>query len=577
MNDLKAQFSLLAEGGYLGDSEGEDAYAYLRASSERQVEEGSSFPRQLESIHRAAQREGLRISLDLVLFDDGYTGFEFEHRPALLKLRHELHSNPRARHLVIEDIDRLSRNADWQQGFLLEEFSRHEIQVHFFTHPGSQLERYIRGYIAQEGMNKDIERMRMGNVYKAMDGRVTAKRPRYGYLISDPKDSRYELHPEESRVIRWVYQRLIYEGWTLYQIAKQLNDQGVPTRFRTGFWTASTLYQLVKSTVYKGEFYANRHYQVKTGEFNELGRPKRTNRQRPRSEWIRVEVPSIVSAEEWDQAQEALRRNASRSSRNAKKREWLLTGFLKCAICRVFTFVAILGGTKRSPLRYHGCSSRNSEKARMLGTACYSPYLRADDLERSVWEEIERVIYDPHLILRRLEEREQEERHKNYLDRLATIDGQLAELANAQRKFEAAYRREIYTLDEFEEKMKRLRRDNEELETDKVQIMASLSQLRAVEEQERVVVAALAHLRERVDRARKEKCLENELPFELKRRILSLLVDVIWVDSAESTFTIDGVIRGTFALAVGDRITIDLPVLLDLPDQVAFASSRRWQ
>ncbi len=96
MNDLKVEFSRLATDGYLGDPEGLDAYAYLRASSERQVEEGSSFPRQLESINKAATREGLRVPFDLIFFDDGFTGFEFEHRPALLRLRHETKSKSRA-------------------------------------------------------------------------------------------------------------------------------------------------------------------------------------------------------------------------------------------------------------------------------------------------------------------------------------------------------------------------------------------------------------------------------------------------------------------------------------------------
>ena len=124
MNDLRAEFKKVQTGGYLGSPDGEDAYAYLRASSERQVEEGSSFPRQLESIRKAAERDNLRVPFRLIFFDDGFSGFEFEHRPALLKVRHEVHSAPQATHLLIEDIDRLSRNADWQQGYLLEEFAR---------------------------------------------------------------------------------------------------------------------------------------------------------------------------------------------------------------------------------------------------------------------------------------------------------------------------------------------------------------------------------------------------------------------------------------------------------------------
>ena len=73
MNDLKAEFTKHAVNGYLGSFEGADSYAYLRASSERQVEEGSSFPRQILNIGKAALRENLRVPFELIFFDDGYT------------------------------------------------------------------------------------------------------------------------------------------------------------------------------------------------------------------------------------------------------------------------------------------------------------------------------------------------------------------------------------------------------------------------------------------------------------------------------------------------------------------------
>jgi site-specific DNA recombinase len=547
MNDLKTEFSKLANDGYLGEADGTDAYAYLRASSERQVEEGSSFPRQLESVHTAAKRENLRIPFDLIFFDDGFTGFEFEHRPALLKLRHETKTNPRANHLVIEDIDRLSRNADWQQGFLIEEFSRHRISIHFYINPGSQLERYVRGYIAQEGMKKDIERMRMGNLYKAMDGKVTARRPAFGYLKTDPKDSHYVLHPEESKIMRAIYEKLIYEGQTLYQIAKWLNDTKIPTRFKAGFWTAGTLYQLVKSPVYMGVFYANRNYHVPTGEYNEKGRPKRTNRIRPREEWIEIEVPAIVTSSEWDIAQETMRRNAKRSTRNGKKGLWLLQGFIKCAFCKDYSFVAITGNTKKNPRRYYGCSSRNSEKARKLDTACWTPYVYADELERRVWEEIEAVIYDPSIVVNRLDEKVNEEYMAGYQAQLDYIAKRLDDLTVEKTKFEAAYQRDIYTLDEFEVKMKDLRGKMHALEVSKAKVEAMLAETHSIEEKKQIVLKALERIRKQVEKARSKKRLPQEIPFELKRKILSTLVEAIWVNSVEKTFTIEGEIKGKFA------------------------------
>jgi site-specific DNA recombinase len=566
MNDLKGEFDRHQRNGYLGDPEGAEAYAYLRASSERQVEEGSSFPRQIESVHKAALRDKLRVPIELIFFDDGFSGFEFEHRPALLKLRHEVSHKARAAHLVIEDIDRLSRNADWQQGFLLEEFTRHKVTTHFYISPGSQLERYVRGYIAQEGMKKDIERMKQGNLFKALDGRVTARRARYGYIKTHPQNSYYELHPEQSKVMRWVYEELIYKGATLHTIASWLNDHNVPTRFKSKFWTASTLYQMVTSPVYKGEFYANVTYHVKTGKYNEKGKPKRICRKRPKSEWIKVECPSIVTPEEWDMAREALNRNAKVAKRNTRKRDWLLQGLVKCEFCKTFTLVGLYNDYRKwKP--YYFCASRRSEKARKLGTACYTPYLEAELLERRVWEELEKVIYDPAIIIRRLEEKRDEERTMGYQAQIDFMTQELAGLAKERAKLEAAYRRDIYNLDEFEEKMKDLKGKVEKLELSKAKVSAKLSETQSIEEQKQMVLSSLSQLRAEVEKAKHENRLPGEIPFALKRRLTTILVDVIWVNTKDRKFTIEGEVKGTFDL--------DDPVSGSNGDGFGFASSPR--
>jgi site-specific DNA recombinase len=575
MNNLKNEFLNLATDGYLGDPHGFDAYAYLRASSERQVEEGSSFTRQIENIHKAAARDGLRVPFSLIFFDDGYTGFEFEHRPALLKLRYEVRITPRAHYLVLEDIDRLSRNADWQQGFLLEELFRSGIEVHFYISPGSALERYVRGYMAQEEMKKARERMKMGSIYKAMAGKVTAKRPRYGYVITE--DSLYELHAEESKTMRWIYEKLIYDRLSLYKIAGTLNDWGIPTRFKTKFWTASTLIQLVKSPVYKGEFYANRHFGIPTGEYRENGKPKNKMVQRPREEWIFVPVPAIVTPEEWELAQEVLKDNAKRSMRNAKKREWLLIGLLKCDICHDYSYTAQTGSSNQRK-RYYKCNSWYSEKARGLDTCCKSPYVFADVLEKRVWEEIEKLIYDPEIILHRLEEKTHEEQIIGYEEQLAFVNRQLTELTREKEKFEAAYQRDIYTLDEFEEKMNDIRFRKNSLEVSLSKIEAKIAETYSLEEQKQVVIEALSNLRERVEKARKNGQVPKELPLELKRKILTLIVDVIWVNTVEQTFTIEGEINGTFSLDDSNDDNIP-PTNTNsaIGSNFGFLSSRRWR
>src|SRR5512140_469627 len=119
---FKDVFDSLAVDGCIGDSLGIPAYCYMRVSSSGQADEGrSGLPRQVRNIHEIAQEQGYRISWDMVFADD-HTGFEFDDRPELSRLRKEYTTSKcRAKAVVMEYLDRLSRNADWHQGFLLDE------------------------------------------------------------------------------------------------------------------------------------------------------------------------------------------------------------------------------------------------------------------------------------------------------------------------------------------------------------------------------------------------------------------------------------------------------------------------
>ena len=343
--DIGREFSSIAgSNGALGNPKGFVAYGYARVSTGAQAEEGASgLPRQLEAIQKTAVRDNLYVPFELLFVDDGYSGFEFEDRPAFTRLRHEMRSAKRADHVVVEEIDRLSRNAEWHQGFLLDEFARRKITVHFFHQPTSELERYIKGYIAQEAMRKEKERMRLGKIYKAMDGRVTASRAAYGYDLSDPKDTHYVINEEEAAIVQTVYNFLTMERKGLYEVADILNSWQVPGR-RGGLWSAGTLLNMVKNEVYKGWFITNRLTYEMTG-YDENGKKKRKWRKRPQEEWIRVPVPAIVSDEQWQEAQAVLQSNRSYAKRNAGSHSnWLLSGLVECQICH-YKYRAARGGT----------------------------------------------------------------------------------------------------------------------------------------------------------------------------------------------------------------------------------------
>lgn len=556
--DIRKEFERIAgDDGVLGDPNGPPAYAYIRVSSEAQSEDGKSgLPRQILHIHEKAKEVGACIPWDMVFADAGYSGFSFRNRPALTRLRQEVKTRPRAKRVFFEHLDRLSRNARWHQGYLLDEFEKAGIELVFWKPYGSEIERAVLGTISEQGMRMEIERMRDGYLDKARRGWVVAKRPAYGYMFVDaegkPKDNSrgetyYALHPEQSKVMRMVYEKLIYEGWTLYKLADWMNEHGIPTRFSATSWSAATLAPMVRNELYKGELYANRWMQVDTGEYREDGRPKRKMVQRPREEWILIKVPPIVTPEEWKLAQKTLRRNMKVAKRNMRKRKWLLSGFVRCALDG-YSYVAQMGGTRRKPIRYYGCRARFSNRAKDTGEYCRTPYIRADFLEQLVWSKIAEIIYDPELVISYLEKQYSASRREELEQELAYLNEQLEDMIGQKLRWREAYLREVIDLEEFEAYRSELAARANALEQEKAQIIARLEGTVDLEEQKRVVLSGLERLKAQIE--------GQDLPFELKRQILTLLVDDIWINGETKEMRIEGVIRENILLESPDALSL---------------------
>lgn len=547
---VKEAFDRLARNGCLGDPDGELAYCYIRVSSAQQAEDGrTGLPRQIEHCHQVASEHHLKISKEMLFTDDGFSGFEFANRPALSHLREEIKKQPRSRFVVIEHLDRLSRNARWHQGFLLDEFAKYHITTVFWKSFSSEIERAVLGTIAEEGMRSEISRMMEGMILKAKSGRITAKRPRFGYMFVDGagkvseksrKDTHYALHPEESKITRWIYDSIIREHKSLRMVAVDMNDKKIPTRFNGKIWCSGTIARIVSDPIYKGEFYAHRFHVVKTGRFNPNGRPRQMTRERPKEEWIKVAVPATLTPSEWQLAQDILTANQKRSTRNMKKRDWLLSAFCKCAICG-YGYIAVIGGSPNRPVRYYACNGRNQERGRVLKKACHSPYVRADELETFVWSKIEELLLNPDLVMRLLDEDDSAEQGREEEQHLQYIQSQLDENLRRYERWQKAYESEVISLDEFQGYRNEFHKQKTDLEEAKRVIESKVDKRLSREDQKGQILAGLAELREGLPQD------ENTgIPFEIRRRLLQQLLDCIWIDSHEKTIRFEGALKSSY-------------------------------
>jgi len=414
---IKTEFDALAINDTLGHPNGDLAFGYLRVSSSGQADEGrSGLPRQIQHVHEAALNHRLKIPWEFLYADDD-SGFEFTDRPDLSRLRQDNRLNERQAHAVVmEHLDRLSRNADWHQGYLLDEMKQFGIQAVFWKQFSSRIERVVMGAVAQDGMEQAKQRMAQGSIHKARSGRVTAKTPAYGYKLVDSlgnegptakKDTHYGIREEEAEVVRYIFRKVL-EGYPLRRIAIMLEGR-YPSPKRFTHWEPKMIELIVKRTVYKGEFIAHRSIEVKipansnpSSLTESVGKTVSRKIQCPQEEWIVVPVPAIVSLEDWEGANEIIANNKGRQEAIAP---FLLTGLITCATCG-YRYIGRLKKDRRgrNNIEYiftnYRCSARGSRgRAVSEKIGCNQKQISTRILDHSVWSVIYEVLLYPDIMI----------------------------------------------------------------------------------------------------------------------------------------------------------------------------------
>ncbi len=562
---FKKVFDELAQDDCIGDPNGKLAYAYVRVSSTDQAEEGrSGLPRQVRHVHEIALEQHLKIPWDMVYADD-YTGFEFRNRPRLTVLRREYASpQRRASYVVIEHIDRLSRNADWHQGYLLDEMKQYGVDTVFWKPFSGRVERAVMGAVAQDAMEQAQGRMYAGKIEKARDGRVTShSTPAFGYRLVDSKgregaaakkDSHYAICGPEAKIVRYIFEEVGLRGATLRQVAHYLQAT-CPPPIRAATWRHGAIRRIIRNPVYKGEFAAFRMKAVtiarptKDGLGTEL---IKTRVERSPEEWITVAVPAIVSAELWELANEVLRKNQVTSSRNGK-REYLLTGLLRCAQCGL-GFSGWSKKRKRNGKIYdnpaYRCNSKVQDRYFREHLHCSASVISCRVLDDAVWSVVCSLLLEPERLISILESEYRGERNVQHETQATYLQAQLEERRLEDEKLYRAYMAGVFDEQEYAERRKLLKEQRQRLEKELKAITRMILTRVQFEEQKQRILAISANVR--------ETGLILEAPFAVKKQILKMVVDQIVLDTHEGWFRIEGALPGFYRI---DEVTNDSIVI----------------
>ncbi|MCC6604604.1 MAG: recombinase family protein [Anaerolineae bacterium] len=538
--------------GELGDPHGELAYAYIRVSTAGQAEEGrSGLPRQLEHIHEKARQSFLRVSYSL-LFADDHTGFEFQNRPDLQRLISEVsRPNRAASHLLIENIDRLSRNAKWHQGYLLDLFERQSVSVHFWKAFSSEIERAVMGAISEQGMRNEIERMKQGMRHKAESGRITARRPTFGYKFVDSRgrpatdpasefrqDSHYVLDEDKAPVMQELFYRIV-GGESLNDVCNDFEERKVPTPKLAKHWATGNVSRMLKNPTYKGEYVANRFYFQE--EWSERSQKMvLRQRQRPKEEWIIIPVPPLVSPQIWDEAQEAMKRNLRSSKRNAKV-ECLMQGFLYCAHCgHLFRHGGVTGSSSKGKKarRFYICGSYHGNRVVRQHLYCKSPYVYTETLDPHVWNTVCQLANDPDILINLIDEEHDKFKRGELNDQLKYIDRQIKNCRVEEQQWDKAYAAKIFSLEEYKEKRAAVQSRINALEAEWEKVSEEVAILKIVEQKRELIYEKFKML--------KEVGFTPDMPFAEKRKMMAMLIDKVVIDSKNGWYRLEGSVQGTY-------------------------------
>ena len=508
------------------------AAIYARVSSTRQKEEGT-IESQTEALRDYAAAAGLEVPADWVFEDEGYSGATLI-RPDLERLR-DLAAEIEIPIVLCYAADRLARRYAYQ-ALLIEEFARVGTELRFIKNrkaetPEDELLLQFQGMIAEYERAQIAERTRRGKLHRARSGSaaVLSGAP-YGYRYvrkTEETEARYELVEREATVVREMFRRYIEENESIAGLGRWLGEQNIPTATGKSRWDRSTIWGMLRNPAYCGRAAFGK---TRTSDKRaKMTRPVRRRgkrmpvtghitRDQPRSEWIEIPVPPIVSEQVFELAARRLRDNQRFASRRTKEPS-LLQGLVACASCG-YSYYRTATRTSNRKLYYYRCLGSDDYRYEH-GRLCSSRPVRQDYLDELVWGHVLKLLTNPGLLRNEIDRRLHDLRTTNPATaQKSRLELELSRCTRAITRLVEGYQEELVSLEELRQRMPNLRKK-------KSALRAQLDALEA-ETLNRETYVALAENLEKFLRRLQDGAETSSI--EERQRVLRLLVKEVLVD-----------------------------------------------
>jgi len=363
-------------------------------------------------------------------------------RPDLDRLRDEAQKGV-FQAVLINDVDRLARDVT-HLGVIKRDLERKGIRVIFRKLPSETSPTYnlmvnILGSFAEFEREMISDRTRRGRRHKIeVRKQYLGGNTVYGYKYI-PMDrvtgapGILEIVPEEARVVQMMFEWVDCEGLSARKVLDRLDQRRLRPREGAPKWAKSSVLRTLHCETYAGVWHYNKFQGCEpkdpASSPRYRKRAKCNLRQRPRNEWLPLELPEslrIVPRERWERVQEQLARNRTFSPRN-EKHAYLLKSLVRCGGCGA---------------RYVGEPGHGKFSYRCLGRCKKQPIIAEHLLNDAVKDVVKQIILNPGVILEPISRLREAENAEVKLRRGVDheIEKEQSRLAKEERRLLDAYR-----------------------------------------------------------------------------------------------------------------------------------------
>lgn len=446
--------------------------AYARVSTEKEEQE-DSFERQVEHYKQLIYSKPDWQFVD-VYADPGISGTRAEKRPDFLRMIEDCRAG-KIKKVLVKSISRFARNTvDALQ--YIRELKDLGISVYFESEnidtltPGGEVLLTILAAMAEQESRTISSNIKWAWQRKFQKGDIilnTGLMLGYRKIGKDDEGHDvYEINEEEAEIVRRIYREFI-AGYSITQIAKRLQADGVKTKLGRESWRHNVIESILTNEKYTGNALLGKTFKP---DVLTKYRQKNDGKKAP-IYYVEGSHPAIIEKGLFDLAQQEMQRrrdaNDNKVGGGRYSSRYPFSGMLVCGICgsKLRRQVRTMGSGKRTAS--WGCCNRISNGR----AVCDSHHVNEDVLEATYLTAMRRLVDSAEEVVEVVRDGAElalEPENKAAMDRIDEETIQLQEAALALHK--AKQRMEIGSVEyasrvkEYSEQMKELEAERNELQ-----------------------------------------------------------------------------------------------------------------